>query len=194
MKYYTLTLLIFVFLAACNDSENNKEIDLSRSDSQKQIASDTAKIYPKAGRISYNHVEWRVKSSNYADSPGLCLSDEKNIYKVGDDKLYMNFSDQSGEWSGSEMVAAENFGRGFFKFTIALNLKELSRNLALSLISLNAESGAISGIAQMGVRFTFNPDEEDVSPLEFFLYSTDSKIEEVYYAKSTLKEISDTAL
>jgi hypothetical protein len=70
-------------------------------------------------------------------------------------------------------------------------MESMDKNLALTFASINSEKGMIEGVAQMGIRFAYS-DEQDKTPLEFFVYTTDSKVQDLFSSSIEAQEISDT--
>jgi hypothetical protein len=187
MKY--LTLLLIVLLLSC--STDNKSEESKQEENAENLEKDTTKTYAKGGRLDFSNYNWIVRSSNYADRPGFCASDEKNVFLNKENNLILNYDLIDDEWLGSEINTRQKFSSGFFKLTFLADFSEMHKYLSLSFSTINSVAGIVEGVAQLGVRFAYQ-DEKDETPLEFYMYTTNSKIEELYSSNIGKDILSDT--
>lgn len=80
--------------------------------------------------------EWLVKDSgDRRVGPGPNWFGAANVWVDGDGRLHLRATERDSGCMGAEVVAAQSLGYGTYRFSVASNLDELSKNLILGLFT-----------------------------------------------------------
>lgn len=163
-----LLIVLMIILISCSEKDA-KPIE--------EETKDSTSIQQNIDNIVFSDYNWKSKETkDFADSRIFCLTNKQNVSINPDGTLLLKISKIGEYWYGGEITLDTTLGFGEYSFEIVAPQNELDANAHLSLTILNQTDEYYEGLTQTGVRFSKNSDANAKNELEYFMYSTSSKV------------------
>jgi hypothetical protein len=87
-------------------------------------------------KVTWNGVQWQVKTSTSAVGPGPNIFSKTNVSVDANKFLHLRITkDASNRWTTAEVISPTSYGYGTYAFTVGTRLDQLDPNVVLGLFT-----------------------------------------------------------
>jgi hypothetical protein len=86
-------------------------------------------------RLTWNGVQWQIKTSNSAVGPGPNHFRKENAFVDAQDRLHLRIAHVGGRWTAGEIIGPTSHGYGTYTFTLVSDVSNLDPNVVLGLFT-----------------------------------------------------------